>query len=81
MLKAALLRRAAEDIRRVALMRSQKPPLAMLLQRGSVGEDLWKRFERMENEMRDEVQDVMAEVRGVLDDFWFFFFFFFFERN
>ncbi|KAL1854742.1 Translocation protein S66 [Paecilomyces lecythidis] len=61
-LKAALLRRAAEDINRVMAIRNQKQALAMLLQRGSVGDDLWNRFSRAEKEMEDEVRDVVAEV-------------------
>ena len=61
-LKAALLRRAAEDIRRVLVLRSQKPALALLLQRGSVGDDLWQRFLRAEKETEDEVRDVVSEV-------------------
>lgn len=35
----------------------------MLLQRGSVGDDLWQRFLRAEKEMEDEVRDVVNEVR------------------
>lgn len=62
MLKAALLRRATEDINRVLALRNQKQALAMLLQRGSVGDDLWQRFLRAEKEMEDEVRDVVAEV-------------------
>lgn len=61
-LKAALLRRATEDINRVLALRSQKQALAMLLQRGSVGDDLWQRFIRAEKEMEDEVRDVVSEV-------------------
>jgi hypothetical protein len=61
-LKAALLRRAIEDIKRVMALRNQKQALAMLLQRGSVGDDLWQRFQRAEKEMEDEVRDVVAEV-------------------
>jgi translocation protein SEC66 len=34
----------------------------MLLQRGSVGDDLWQRFQRAEKEMEDEVRDVVTEV-------------------
>lgn len=60
--KASLLRRAAEDIRRIMALRSQKQALSTLLQRGSVGDDLWKRFERAEKEMEDEVKDVASEV-------------------
>lgn len=44
------------------VLRSQKQALAMLLQRGSVGDDLWQRFMRAEKEMEDEVRDVVAEV-------------------
>lgn len=63
-LKAALLRRATEDIRRVMALRSQKQALSMLLQRGSVGDDLWQRFLRAEKEMEDEVRDVVAEANA-----------------
>ncbi|KAL4888702.1 Pre protein translocase subunit Sec66-domain-containing protein [Aspergillus ambiguus] len=63
-LKAALLRRATEDIKRVMTLRSQKQALAMLLQRGSVGDDLWQRFSRAEKEMEDEVRDVVSEANA-----------------
>ncbi|CAG8947284.1 unnamed protein product [Penicillium salamii] len=62
--KASLLRRAAEDIRRIMALRSQKQALSTLLQRGSVGDDLWKRFERAEKEMEDEVKDVASEANA-----------------
>jgi translocation protein SEC66 len=61
-LKAALLRRALEDIRRLMELRNQKPALGALLQKGSVGDDLWQQFLRAEKEMEDEFKDVMAEV-------------------
>lgn len=38
----------------------------MLLQRGSVGDDLWQRFLRAEKEMEEEVKDVVAEVSLLL---------------
>jgi translocation protein SEC66 len=60
--KASLLRRAAEDIRRIMALRSQKQALTTLVQRGSVGDDLWQRFQRAEKEMEDEVKDVVTEV-------------------
>ncbi|KAL3475339.1 Pre protein translocase subunit Sec66-domain-containing protein [Aspergillus californicus] len=63
-LKAALLRRAGEDIKRVMALRSQKQALSMLLQRGSVGDDLWQRFLRAEKEMEEEVRDVVAEANA-----------------
>ncbi|KAJ5246997.1 Translocation protein (Sec66) [Penicillium chermesinum] len=62
--KAALLRRAAEDIRRVLTLRSQKQALSTLLQRGSVGDDLWQRFLRAEKEMEEEVKDVVSEANA-----------------
>ncbi|KAJ5558166.1 hypothetical protein N7535_008382 [Penicillium sp. DV-2018c] len=63
-LKASLLRRASEDIRRIMALRSQKQALATLLQRGSVGDDLWQRFQRAEKEMEDEVKDVVSEANA-----------------
>ena len=61
-LKAALLRRAVEDISRIIQIRSQKQALQVLLQRGSVGDDLWQRFQRAEKEIEDELRDVVNEV-------------------
>jgi len=62
-LKAALLRRATEDIHRVLAVRSAKQALSNLLQKGTVGDDLWQRFLRAEKEIEDEVRDVVEEVR------------------
>lgn len=61
-LKAALLQRACEDIRRILAVRNQKGPLNSLLQRGSVGDDLWQRFLRAEKEIEAELRDVVEEV-------------------
>lgn len=61
-LKAALLKRAVEDIQRIVQLRQAKPALQTLLQRGSVGEELWQRFQRAEQEMEIEVKDVVSEV-------------------
>jgi len=63
-LKAALLKRAVEDIQRIVQLRSSKPALQTLLQRGSVGDELWQRFLRAEKEMEEEVKDVVNEVRA-----------------
>ena len=65
-LKAALLQRAAEDIRRILAVRGAKQPLNQLLQRGSVGDDLWQRFLRAEKEMEAELRDVVEEVSTLL---------------
>lgn len=61
-IKAALLRRAVEDIHRIIQVRNAKPALQTLLQRGSVGDELWQRFQRAEKEIEEEVKDVVAEV-------------------
>jgi translocation protein SEC66 len=62
-LRAALLRRAVEDIHRIIQVRSAKQACSTLLQRGSVGDDLWQRFLRAEKEMEEELRDVVMEVR------------------
>jgi translocation protein SEC66 len=61
-LKAALLRRATEDIHRIVQIRNAKQALQVLLQRGSVGDDLWQRFQRAEQEIENELRDVVNEV-------------------
>lgn len=61
-IRAALLRRAVEDIHRIIQIRSAKQSCSTLLQRGSVGDDLWQRFLRAEKEMEEELRDVVMEV-------------------
>lgn len=61
-LRAALLRRATEDIHRVLAIRSAKQALMTLLQKGSVGDELWQRFLLAEKEIEEEVRDVVNEV-------------------
>jgi translocation protein SEC66 len=69
LLKAALLRRAMANVQRVLEIRNTKPALAQLLQRGSIGDDLWQRFLRAEQEMEEEIRDVISEVcfKGICD--------------
>ncbi|TVY59395.1 Translocation protein sec66 [Lachnellula cervina] len=64
-IRAALLRRAVEDIHRIIQIRSAKQACSTLLQRGSVGDDLWQRFERAEKEMEDELRDVVTEANAL----------------
>jgi translocation protein SEC66 len=61
-IKTALLRRATEDINRIIALRSSKQALGILLGRGSVGDDLWQRFQRAEKELEAELEDVVREV-------------------
>ncbi|KAI0625748.1 translocation protein sec66 [Pyrenophora tritici-repentis] len=63
-LKAALLRRATEDIHRIVQVRNAKQALQVLLQRGSVGDDLWQRFQRAEKEIEEELRDVVNEANA-----------------
>jgi len=63
-LKAALLRRATEDIHRIVQVRNAKQALSTLLQRGSVGDDLWQRFQRAEKEIEEELRDVVSEANA-----------------
>ena len=65
-LRAALLRRAVEDIQRLIQIRSSKQACQQLLQRGSVGDDLWQRFKRAEKELEEELKDVVQEVGYLL---------------
>lgn len=64
-LRAALLRRAVEDIRRLIQIKSAKQACSSLLQRGSVGDDLWQRFQRAEKEMEEELRDVVQEANAL----------------
>ena len=61
-LRAALLRRAVEDIHRLIQVRTAKQACSTLLARGSIGDDLWQRFLRAEKEMEEELRDVVMEV-------------------
>ena len=62
LIKAALLRRAVEDIHRIIQIRNARPALQLLLQRGSVGDEMWQRLLRGEKEIEEEVKDVVNEV-------------------
>lgn len=61
-LRAALIRRAVENIHRIIQIRTAKQACSNLLQKGSVGDDLWQRFTRAESEMEAELRDVVMEV-------------------
>jgi len=64
-LKTALLRRAVVDLQRLFQIRNSKGALQTLVQRGSVGDDLWQRFLRAEKEIEEELKDVVNEVRVI----------------
>lgn len=64
-LRAALLRRAVDDISRLIQIRNSKPALTQLLQRGAVGDELYQRFTIAEKEMELELKDVVAEANAL----------------
>ncbi|KAH8676299.1 Sec62/63 complex, subunit Sec66 [Xylariales sp. PMI_506] len=64
-IRAALLRRAVEDIGRIIQVRQAKQALNVLLQRGSVGEDLNHRFQRAEKEIEEELKEVVMEANAL----------------
>ena len=65
-LRAALLSRAVEDIRRIVEIRTRKAPLQQLLTKGVVGDNIWQRLLRAEQEMELEVRDVVNEANGLV---------------
>ncbi|KAH7035052.1 translocation protein-like protein [Microdochium trichocladiopsis] len=64
-IRAALLRRAVEDIQRIIQIRTSKQALNGLLQRGSIGDDLAQRFARAEKEVEEELKDVVSEANAL----------------
>ncbi|KIX01775.1 uncharacterized protein Z518_09502 [Rhinocladiella mackenziei CBS 650.93] len=64
-LRAALLARAVEDIQRIMEVRRRKPALATLLQRGVVGDEIFQRLQRADQELQLEVKDVVAEANAL----------------
>jgi translocation protein SEC66 len=67
LLKAALVRRAVADVHRVLRLREDKPALQNLLQKGSVGEDLWNSLLAAEKELEAEITDVVAEANSFVE--------------
>lgn len=64
-LMAALQERAVEDILRIRDIQTRKQPLNTLLQRGVVGDDIWQRLLRAEQELEAELKDVVAEANAL----------------
>jgi len=62
---AALQERAVEDIQRIREIQTRKGPLNTLLQRGVVGEEIWQRLLRAEQELEAELKDVVAEATAL----------------
>jgi translocation protein SEC66 len=64
LLKAALLRRAVTDITRIHSMREDKQAATVLVQKGSVGDDLLTRLLAAEKELEAEILEVVGEANS-----------------
>ena len=62
---AALQERACEDMMRIREIQTRKGPLNTLLQRGVVGDEIWQRLLRAEQELEAELKDVVAEANAL----------------
>ncbi|CAO3669075.1 unnamed protein product [Rhizopus stolonifer] len=60
-LKAALLRRAMEAVRRLVQIQQEKPALQQLMKTGSIGDELWREFTAAEQEITAELQMIALE--------------------
>ncbi|KIM49194.1 hypothetical protein M413DRAFT_60030 [Hebeloma cylindrosporum] len=67
LLKAALVRRAMADVQRVLRIREDKPALQNLLQKGSIGDDLWNSLLAAEKELEAEIMEVVAEANSFVE--------------
>lgn len=67
LLKAALIRRAMTDVTRVVKLREDKPALQNLLQKGSIGDDLWNSLLQAEKELETEIMEVVAEANTFVE--------------
>ncbi|KZT28450.1 hypothetical protein NEOLEDRAFT_1058136 [Neolentinus lepideus HHB14362 ss-1] len=67
LLKAALIRRAMADVQRIVRIREDKPALQILLQKGSVGDDLWNSLLAAEKEMEAEILEVVNEANTFVE--------------
>ncbi|KAK9475465.1 translocation protein sec66 [Dipodascopsis tothii] len=63
--KAALIRRAAENIRRIIVLQEAKPALLELHQKGTVGDEQWTRFTLAEKLMDAEIMECAQEANAL----------------
>lgn len=67
LLKSALVRRAMADVQRVLKIREDKPALQALLQKGSIGDDLWNSLLAAEKELEAEIMEVVSEANSFVE--------------
>ncbi|KAJ8078639.1 Translocation protein S66 [Marasmius tenuissimus] len=66
-LKSALVRRAMADVQRVLRIREDKPALQNLLQKGSIGDELWNSLLAAEKELEGEIVEVVNEANSFVE--------------
>ncbi|ODQ79824.1 hypothetical protein BABINDRAFT_161512 [Babjeviella inositovora NRRL Y-12698] len=64
-LKAALMRRGAESIRRTLKLREITPHFLALYQQGSIGDELFKNFEIHSRLQEEELKEVAMEAESI----------------
>lgn len=52
------MKRAVEDVGRVLKIREEKPPLQQMVREGIIGEDLWNKIIKAEQEVEIELNQV-----------------------
>ena len=67
LLKSALVRRAMTDVNRIIRLREDKPALQVLLQKGSIGDDLWNSLLAAEKEVEAELIEVASEANSYVE--------------
>jgi translocation protein SEC66 len=67
LLKAALVRRAVTNVSRIMRLREDKPALQNLLQKGSIGDDLWNSLLAAEKELEAEILETAAEANTFVE--------------
>ena len=55
------------DVHRVMRLREDKPALQALLQKGSIGDDLWNSLLAAEKELEAEIVEVVAEANTFVE--------------
>jgi len=64
LLKAALLRRAVADVGRIHSIREDKQAATVLIQKGSIGDDILTRLQAAEKELEAEILEIVAEANS-----------------
>ncbi|VDB82830.1 unnamed protein product [Peniophora sp. CBMAI 1063] len=67
LLKAALIRRAMQDVHRIVRLREDKPAMQALLQKGLLGDDIWTALLAAEKEMEAEILEVQHEANTFVE--------------